>query len=234
AGRPLGAEITFDTDPKAAEPPRWYEIVGVVGDIRQTPSQTEQPPEVFIPYHDTFWPLSVFVVRANGDPRGLTAAARRAIASVDPNQVVDAIGPLEEDLVAVTSDSWTRAVMVGLFALTALALAAVGLYGVLASEVAQRQQEIGVRLALGAEPARVLRMVVGGGLGVALVGLGLGALGAAALGSVLASQLYGVRATDLASFVGAGVALLVVAALASYVPARRAARLDPMTALRRE
>ena len=233
-GRAVGARISFDVAPAADEAPAWYEVVGVVGDMRVELEQPVQPPEVFLSYRSTYWPLASLTVLAHGDPASLTASVRAAIRRIDPEQIIDGIVPLERQLARASAASQVRTGLVGVFALAALLLSALGLYGVLASEVAQRRHEIGLRMALGAEPRQVLGMTVRHGLAVTGAGLLAGAVGALAAGRLLASSLFGVAAGDPVAFGAAALVLLLAALAASYLPARRAARLDPMVALRRE
>lgn len=233
-GQGIGAALTFDVHPEAGAAPRWYEVVGVVGDVRQRPNQPVQPPEVFIPFESTYWPLSVFVIRTNAAPGEMAAPIRRALAGVDPNIIVDQIAPLEEELGGFTAADGVRAGLVSVFALTALLLAAIGLYGVLSGDVAQRRQEIGVRLALGAEPRAVRWMILRRGLSTTAIGVCIGALGALALGRLLASMLFGITPADAVAFAGAGIVLLLVAGIVSYLPALRASKVDPMHALRQQ
>lgn len=231
---PVGQRISFDKSSRAGGP-RYLEIVGVVGDVRQN-AQKEQtaPPEVYTSYQRTYWPLAEFVLRVDGDPRNLITAARETAARVEPDLPVRKIETLE----AVVADSYTEprlhSWLLGGFALTALLLAAVGLYGVLASDVSQRTREFGIRLALGADPLEISKLTLRRGLGVTLLGLIAGIAGAFALSRFLKSLLYGVDAADPFSFGVAIAALLLVAVLACGIPSRRAARVDPVTALRHE
>lgn len=233
-GRAVGTQLTFTVKPAPGEEPVWYEVVGVVGDMRQSPAQTEQPPEIFLPYQNTYWALGRVVLRANGDPRELVARVRETLLRLDPDHVIDGITPLTSEMTLATAESRVRTWLVAIFALAALLLSAIGLYGVLASDVAQRQQEMGVRLALGADPSRLGWMVVRQGMMVTLLGLLAGLTGAVGLGKLVANLLYGVTATDAVAYSAAGFALALVALAASYLPARRASRLDPVVALRRE
>lgn len=233
ADRPAeGTRLTFDVAPKAGTVPEWYEIVGVVGDMRQTLEQTEQPPEVFLPFAESYWPLATFVLRTQGDPASLAPAVRAVFARVVPDQVVDRIAPVDLELADLSRASETRTWLVGVFAGMAVLLAAIGLFGVLSSDVAQRRQEIGVRLALGAEAGQVRWMMIRDGLLVSVLGLLIGSAAALAFGQVLASALYGVTPRDVSAFVGAAGVLFVVAFVASWLPARRAAAVDPSSALR--
>jgi len=174
------------------------------------------------------------VVRANGDPAGLTSAVRHAIEGVDQNQPVTEIRTMDEFLVAAVAQRRLSMLLLGGFAAIATILAAVGIYGVMAYGVTQRSHEIGIRMALGAEPADVLRMIVVDGMRLAVIGLFLGIVGSTIATRYLESQLYGVKSTDPATFVGVVLGLAIVAVAACYFPARRATRVDPLTALRYE
>lgn len=233
-GQAIGTRFTFSVKPKPGEVPEWYEVVGVAGDVRREPRQQEQPPEFWMPYQATYWPIGRILLRFEGDPAPLTSAVRSTLLRLDPGHVIDGIATLPAELRVATAESRVRTWLVALFALAALLLSAIGLYGVLASDVAQRRQEIGVRLALGADPVRLRWMVIRQGGVVALAGLAVGAVSAAGLARFLANLLYGVSATDVVAFALAALALGVVSFLASWIPAGRAARLDPVTALRRE
>ena len=233
-GGALGRYLTLDTRSGGGHPQSWAEVVGVVGDLRMTLNQPEPVPEIYVPYQETYWPLLTIVLSASGDPRALTQQVRNAVHAIDPDQIIDGIAPLEDELKIATAEARTRTGMVGVFALAALLLAGIGLYGVLSSDVAQRTQEIGVRLALGADPKQLRWMLVRRGLLLTAAGLGTGLAAAFLLGKVLANLLFGVTATDLLAFAGAAVVLATVALVACWVPAQRAARLDPVEALRRE
>lgn len=233
-GQAIGARFTFSVKPKPDEVPLWYEVVGVAGDVRQEARQQEQPPEFWMPYQATYWPLGRILLRYDGDAAALTSAVRATLLRLDPAHVIDGISTLPAEFRVATAESRVRTWLVAVFALAALLLSAIGLYGVLASDVAQRQQELGVRLALGADPGRLRWLVVRQGGMVALAGLGVGAVLAVGLARFLANLLYGIGATDVVAFTAAAVALGAVSFLASWIPARRAARLDPVIALRRE
>ncbi|MFN7960783.1 MAG: ADOP family duplicated permease [Thermoanaerobaculia bacterium] len=234
AESPLGRRLSFNPHPEPGRAPTWFEVVGVVGNVRQALDETEPPLEAFILPEHTYWPMLSFVLATPGDPAASIPAVRAALERVDPEQVVDAVGPLEARLRTASAEPRTRLGLVGSFALVALLLAALGLYGVLASLVVERTREIGVRLALGAKPAEVLRAVVRQGTTVSLAGLALG-LGVATLGGrLLGSLLFDVRPLDPPVLQGASLLMLAVAVLASLLPARRAARVDPALTLRQE
>ncbi|HMD48228.1 MAG TPA: ABC transporter permease, partial [Bryobacteraceae bacterium] len=220
---PLGRFIRFDTnDP-------WLEVAGVVSDVRQHQLDQDAPPAVYVPYSHDAWPFMAFVVRMTPlGPSGIQAA----IHQVDKDQPVYNIRPMQEVVSGSLSSRRFGMLLLGLFAVLALVLACVGIYGVIAYSVAQRASEIGIRLALGADPKAVLGMILSKGLRLAIAGVGLGVILSFGLTRFLANVLYGVRATDTVTFAGSSVLLIAVAVLASYVPAWRAAQVDPVIALR--
>lgn len=233
-GRALGRQITFDTKPENGKTPIWLEIVGIVGDVRMTPSQSAQMPEVFVLPRDTYWPMSSFVLRTQGNPQALIPAVRAAVRRIDPEQVIDGISTLDEGIQVSTSEPRIRVWLVGAFACIAVWLAALGLYGVLASDVAQRTHEIGVRLALGASRDRVSGMIFLKGTAMVLAGLLLGLAGATALARWIGSLLFGVHPIDASVLASVSVVMALLGAAASYFPAVRAAEVDPGVALRHE
>ncbi|MFP5284465.1 MAG: FtsX-like permease family protein [Thermoanaerobaculia bacterium] len=228
---PLGKRITFG-DP--AVPGDWVTVVGVVADVRHQALNEEPGSEAYWPqYQQPFTDFSL-VVRTDRDPASLPDAVREAVRSLDSNLPVDQIRTME-DLVALSlSQSRFKMVLLSLFAGLALALAAVGVYGVVSYSVTQRTHEIGIRMALGAERRGVLRLVVRQGMIVVLIGVAAG-LALAFWGSrFLAGQVYGVSAKDPLTFLAVPLVLLAVALIANYLPARRATRVDPLVALRQE
>ena len=209
-----------------------YEIVGVVSDIRQHDLREPAAPQVFVPFQRMPTRSVKFVVRGGGEVAALGGAIRRAIGEVDPTVPVSEFAPLD----AVVSQSTARprffTALLSVFAATALVLASVGLFGVLSYSVAQRTREIGVRLALGAKTRQVTGMVVTSALRLVGLGLGLGVILALGAGRVLRSQLFGVEPTDLVTIAVVATVLALAALAASYLPARRAASLDPGVVLR--
>jgi predicted permease len=235
---PLGQAILFTAriDQEAnsqSHHANWSEIVGVVGDVRLEATEPA-PAEVYIPAKETYWPMQAFVLRATGDPRALTTAVRQTVRQIDPAQFIDRIATMEETVQGANEQPRLRAQVFGAFALIALLLTALGIYGLQAQTVAQRTKEIGVRIALGAKPAEASAMILRQNLLVVSVGLVLGILGAALLTGLLKTVLYGVSTLDPVAFVWGAVGLLVTTALASYLPAQRAASVDPVTALRHD
>jgi predicted permease len=214
---------------------RCHEIVGVVSDARRFNAVEDASMIFYVPFRgDSGTFITALVLRAEGLPEGLVAPVRRALQEAVPNLPFANVTPIA-DLVAPSIRPWRLgSTMFGAFALLALVLSAVGLYGVLTYTAAQRTHEMGVRVAMGAQRWDVQRLMVSHGVGIAAVGAGLGALVALAAGQVLSSLMYGVSPRDPFVLLAAAVVPVVVAALASYLPARRASRVDPVVALRYE
>ena len=231
-GQAVGHRISFDLNPKAGTPRRWFEVVGVVGDVRLRPEDTAASPELYQLMRDTFWPMGNFVLRSTAPVS--PEAIRQVVAQVDPNQTVNKISNLTTEIEGVKKEPRIRLYLLAAFALTGLLLAAIGLYGVLSSDVLNRTQEIGIRLTLGAGPGQILRQVAGKGMIVAAVGLMLGLAGALAFGRLLEAYLYAVNPHDWQAFASASLVLMLVALAACALPAYRASKVDPMTALRHE
>lgn len=217
-------------------PNAWLTVVGVVGDVRQT-GLYEQKLEFYVPYMQerrSFMAPRDLVVRTKADQAVIAAAVRKAVWSVDKDQPVSNVRTLDQVFAAAISQERFQALMLGLFAALALVLACVGLYGVISYSVVQRTHEIGVRMALGAQPVDVLRLVIRQGMLLTFAGLVIGVLAGTFVTRVLTDMLFGVTPRDPITFVGVPVLLLVVAFLACYIPARRATRIDPLVALRYE
>ncbi|MGH7573769.1 MAG: ADOP family duplicated permease, partial [Longimicrobiales bacterium] len=208
------------------------EIVGVVSDVLH--GEPGEPPlaHLYVPYAQATSRTVRFVVRTAGDPLALVGAIRAEVRSLDPNLVIPEFAPLGELVAASVAGPRFYTSLLTLFAGIALALAATGVFGVMSYTVAQRTREISIRMALGARAGDVLRIVVGRALMLAALGVAVGAVAAIQLGTVLESQLFGVTLLDPITFGGVVLVLAVSAAAASYLPARRAARLDPGTTLR--
>ena len=215
-------------------------MIGVVGDVRQMGLDVEPDPEFTLSAANQpvlngefFWPRHL-LVRTKVDPMTLAAAIRGAVWEVDADQPVASVRSMREVLDSELTSRNTQMTLVGGFAALALLLAAVGLYGVLSYTVAQRTAEIGLRMALGAQTATVVRGVVRSALGLAAIGIALGLAGAFGVTRFLSSFLFGVSPMDPATFAAVAVLLIVVTSVASWVPARRAASVDPVSALRSE
>ena len=217
-------------------PGPWLTVVGVVGDVRQT-GLYEQKLEFYVPYAQerrSFMTPRDLVVRTKGDATSIAAAVRQAVWAVDKDQPVYNVRTMDQVFAAAISQERFQSLMLGLFAALALLLACVGLYGVISYAVVQRTHEIGVRVALGAQPVDVLKLVIRQGMGLTLLGLVVGIAVGVAVTRVLSDMLYGVSARDPLTFAGMPLLLLLVAFLACYIPARRATRIDPLQALRCE
>jgi putative ABC transport system permease protein len=211
-----------------------FEIVGVVGGVRHFALRTPPRPEMYVPYAQAVSSQMNLVVRSAGDPAQLSAAVRDAVASVDKGEAIATPQTMDEIVAISTAGDRFNALLLGLFAMVALVLAAAGIYGVVSYSVSQRTREIGLRVALGAQPRDVLRLVVGRGMRLALAGVAIGIAGSFLLARLLASQLFGVTASDPATFATVSALLAGVALAACWIPARRATKVDPMTALRYE
>jgi putative ABC transport system permease protein len=211
------------------------EIVGIARDIKQTSLLDSPEPQFYRPYAADPWTNVTIALHTAGiDPALLAPAVRQAVHRVDPAMPVFNVRTMESVVEDARSASRTFGMLLTAFAVVALMLAAAGVYAVTSFLVAQRTRELGVRVALGAEPVRISAMVLREGLVLALVGVAVGLGGAFATARVLASMLYGVTTTEPSVFVQAAIVLGLTAVLASYTPARRASRVDPMVALRSE
>jgi putative ABC transport system permease protein len=232
---PLGKRMQIGATPDNQIPT--MEIVGVVGDVTQGLG-LEPKAEMYIPYRQLDQLLPIFqmsiVLRTAGDPHLQAAALRSALAAIDPNQPLVKIRTMEDNMAATVAQPRFRTWLIGIFAALALTLATVGIYGVTSYSVTQRTCEIGIRVALGAQPADVFRILVGEGLRFALIGVAVGLVGTVVLTRLLASFLYSVSASDPLIFLSVALLMIAISAAASFFPARRATRVDPMVALRHE
>ena len=224
---PMGQRIDFDDDELG-------EIVGVVGDVRFDGLDREPRPEVYISYQQQSLRFMTLVIKTNGNPLDSVGAVRSQILAIDPDLPVFKAESLEH----IVSESVARPrfnmYLLGVFALIALMLSVIGIYGLMSYSVSQRTHEIGIRMAMGARAGDVIRMIVGQGMLLAAAGIGIGLVAAVALTRVFSSFLFGVAATDPITFGIVTVLLALVTLVAIYVPARRATRVDPLYALRYE
>ena len=210
------------------------EIVGIVGDVKDSDLAARQSAQIYVPFvQNPFWAADI-AVRSHGNPSALSGALREQIRAIDSALPVAEVRPMADVIGSSIAQPRFRTTLLSLFGAAALLLAAIGIYGVLAYTVAQQTREIGIRMALGANPGRVLRLVLARGLGLAGAGTAIGVLAALLLTRLLNSLLFGVSATDPLTFVAVAGLLLAVAFVACYVPARRAMCVDPMVALRYE
>jgi putative ABC transport system permease protein len=211
------------------------QIVGVVGSVRHTGLESAPRPEIYLPFGQAHWPSAVMAVRTTlSDPTALTVAAQNAVWSVDKNVPLASVRTMDEVVAASVLQRKFTMLLLVIFAGMAVLLAAIGLYGVMSYSVSQRKHEIGIRMALGAQRGDVLRLMVGRGMGLAGAGLLLGIVASLGLTRLINRLLFGISATDPWTFIIVSLGLAGVALLANYLPARRAAEVDPMVALRYE
>jgi putative ABC transport system permease protein len=218
---------------QSTSPQPWLTVVGVVKDVRQFELITEPKLQMYLPYQQIgFFEPRALIIRTNFDPLSLAGTVRQTVWEIDKNQPVSDISSMED----IVADSVARQrfsmLLLGIFAGLALLLAAVGIYGVMSYSVAQRTREIGIRMALGAQRSDVMRMTIGQGLRLVLMGVAIGLVGAFVLTRVMSTLLFGVSPTDPLTFITISTVLVSVALLASYLPALRATRVDPISALR--
>ena len=225
----VGRRLRFDDSVD-----EWLTVVGIAANSRNRGLAEEPQPLMYIPLHAFTLPFMSVVVRSPGGTAAVASAVRAEMRRLDPELPVERVQPLDDMVRASVAEPRFRTMLLSVFALTALALAAIGVYGLISYSVANRTREIGIRVALGARPPQVIGPIVREGMTLALMGVGLGLAGAYGAAKVLGSFLFGVEATDPLTFTAVAALLLLVALLASYVPSRRALRVDPLTALRAE
>jgi putative ABC transport system permease protein len=226
---PIGKRMTIsynNTGPR--------EVVGLVGNVKQSKLSDPARPQMYTPFEQTPWPFLTVVIQTTAAPESAAGALRGLLTRVDPMQGAGEIRTLEQYITRSVAAPRFTTLLVGAFAVVALLLAGFGLFSVMAYSVSQRRREIGIRMAIGAESSDVRRLVVGQAIRMGAVGLGIGLAGAFVVARSLGSLLYGVGPGDPATFTGVSAMLLAVMLLAAYLPARRATRVDPMTALRTE
>jgi putative ABC transport system permease protein len=224
----VGRRVRFDN----AEGTPWRTIVGVVDDVKQLGLDSDAPPIMFIPYTQFSLPFTNVAVRSATPSSAVAATIRSELAAIDPDLAGGEMTTLQGVLDRSLAEPRFRTYVLSAFAATALLLAAVGVFGLVSYSVAQRRREIGIRLALGATPGRVLAPMMREGLVLAVLGIGAGLAGALAGARLIATFLYGIEATDPLTFGAVALTLLVVASLATYVPARRSLSVDPIAVLR--
>lgn len=223
----LGKRVTIWRDEQF---PR--EIVGVVGDTKGNSLDGDTGAQMYVPLaQDGTWGFMTLVIRTAGDPVSIAPAVRREVLGIDQDQPIYNVRTMEDVVAQSMGTRRASTLLFTVFAGAALVLAAVGIYGVMAYSVTQRTQEIGIRMALGAQAGDVLRLVIRQGMALTLIGIAVGMAGSLGLAKVISSLLFDVPATDPATFLGIPLLLTVVALIACYLPARRAARLDPTSAL---
>jgi predicted permease len=210
----------------------WLEIVGIVADVHESGLAIDAGTEFYIPTIVHPLQRAYLIARTQGDPLQFAGALRKQVLAIDQNQPVSDIRTMEAVLDSTLGERRLTMLLLGTFAAVAVILAIIGIYGVIAYSVVQRTQEVGIRRALGAQQSDILQLVLAQGFGLALVGIAIGMAGAFALTRVMKSLLFHVSATDPATFLEIGLLFAAVALAASYIPARSAARIDPMAALR--
>jgi len=230
---PLGKRIDPGIGNGYSKPPL-RAIVGVVGDVREDSLQAEPSPQIYVPLAQCPFDEMTLLVRTEADPSSIIARVQNEIARLDKTTPIFDLEPLDHFLAALVAQPRFNALLLGLFAAASLLLAMVGLYGVVSYSVTQRTREIGIRVALGAQQRDVLKLVVGHGMTLTLLGVAVGLAAAFALTRVLSSLLFGIKPTDPVTFVVVLLVLVGVGLLACYFPARRATKVDPLVALRYE
>ena len=224
----LGKRLRMDADPKTP----WTTVVGVVTDSRQLGLNEPAPPIAYLPYRQMTLPFTTVAVRSPQSEGSIASLLRSELASVDPNLAWIEVETLQSVLDQSVNQPRFRTTLISLFAALALVLSAVGVYGLVSYSVTQRMREFGIRMALGAQPSQVLLPVLREGIVLVAIGITLGIAGALAATRVLERFLFGIGATDPLTFAAVAVVLLGVTLLASYLPSRRAARVDPLAVLR--
>ncbi|HKG46995.1 MAG TPA: ABC transporter permease [Pyrinomonadaceae bacterium] len=231
---PLGKRIRALGVNQNPGDPKQYEIVGVVGDVHHNSLTRSVTPEIYLPHQQNSWPWGNFIVRTTNDPAPLTKGFTEAIRAIDKNVPVTRVRPLTEAISATLSQPRFYTLLFGLFGATGLLLTVVGIYSVISYTVSHHTREIGIRMALGAQGMDVLKLIVGKGLALTLIGICLGLVGAFGVTRVMQTLLFGVSTTDWVTFTGVALFLAVVGLIATAIPARRAIKIDPLVALRYE
>lgn len=224
----IGRRLRFDQDSTVP----WTTVVGIVGDVRQLGLAHQPPPILYIPYEQFPLPFTDVAVRSTAPPGSVAALMRSALGAIDPDLPAGAVASLDTIISRSIEEPRFRSLLLSAFAATALLLAAVGVYGLVSCSVTERRREIGIRVALGARPGQVIVPVIREGLVLALAGAGLGVAGSVAASRVLGRFLFEVSPGDPATFGAVAAVLLSVALIATYIPSRRALRVDPITSLR--
>jgi putative ABC transport system permease protein len=225
---PIGQHIQIARQPSPAE------IVGVVADLRNRGIGADMGDELYTPLPQKPWGTMSVLVKTSGDPMQIVPAVRSAVQAVDRDQPMTQVISLEQNLSAAVGQQRVSALLLGIFAALALVLAAIGIYGVTSYSVAQRNKEIGIRIAMGAQPRDVLRLIIGFGARLAFIGVVIGVIAALALTQLMKTLLFGVTATDPETMAAVSITLIAVTLIACYIPARRAMSVDPVIALRSE
>src|SRR5579864_7448257 len=229
---PIGKRIWTNLDKN--KKPKWGQIVGEIGNTRDVTTKEAPEPEFFAAYEQLEKPGGAIwlVVRTKAEPLGVVSAIQDRIWSLDKTQPIENIKSMDQMVASANAAPRFQTFLLGIFGALGLLLAVVGIYGVISYSVSQRTHEIGIRMALGAEPRQVLGLILMYGLKLAAAGIGIGVVASLVLTRLMTSLLFGVSATDPVTFAGVAIVLTIVALAACYVPARRAMKVDPMVALR--
>jgi putative ABC transport system permease protein len=227
---PIGKRIIVPM----SEKPVPTEIIGVVGDVRYVNLTDDAQPTVYFPLPELPYSSMTLVIRTTGDPAEMVPAVRREISAIDPSQPVSDVQTMNQVMSQTVSRARFNTLLLALFAGLATLLAAIGIFGVMSYSVTLRTREISIRMALGAQPGRMQMHILWQGLLLTLIGIAIGLAGALALTRLMSSLLFGVAATDPATFASIILILALISLLACYIPARRATRVDPLMALRYE
>jgi len=227
---PIGQRL----DVEMFDKPTPAEIIGIVGNVRYESLTDESPPAVYFPHPDLTYSFMTLVIRTDGDPSAIAPAVQREVRALEPDQPVSDIRTMNQVMSEWVARSRFNTMLLGLFAGLATLLSAVGIFGVMNYSVALRTREIGLRLAVGAQPRQVLLLILKQGFWLTIAGVVLGLAAAFALTRLLSGLLFGVAAVDVTTFASISLLLVIVSLLACYLPARRAMRIDPLSALRYE
>lgn len=226
---PIGKHINIESEEE-----KWLEIVGIVGDVRGPSLYAEPASEIYLPYFQTPWNTMVIVAKLDPNLPNPTPALREKVLATDKDQPADNIKPLEQIVEESMAQPRFNLILISFFTVLALILTAIGLYGVMATSVTQRTREIGIRMALGAKPTDILRLILSQGLLLVIIGSAIGLCLAFALNQSIASLLYNVQAKDMTIYLAATIFLLLIATLANVIPAYKASRVNPLVAMREE
>jgi putative ABC transport system permease protein len=225
---PVGKRLRFENNP--SEP--WFTVVGLVGDAKQLGLNENAPPLLYLPFEQFALPFTTVAVRSSLPQAAVTALLKSQLAAIDPDLPFGDVDTLQSEIESNVSQPRFRTMLIGVFAMLALILAAVGVYGLISYSVTQRTREIGIRVALGAAPRQVMGPVVREGVILAVIGIAIGLAGAFAAAQALSAFLFGVGASDPLTLAAVALIMLLVAMVASYIPSRRALKVDPVIALR--
>jgi putative ABC transport system permease protein len=229
---PIGKRMKMGTEPESPGP--WMTVIGIVGDVKHTEIDEDAKPEIYLPYLQAPQSVMTMAIRTTGNPELFAEILRREVQAIDQDQPLAKVATIDQLIDRSMARRRFNMLLLGTFAAVALLLASLGIYGVMSYTVTQNTREIGIRMALGAQSNNVLRLVIGQGMALAVIGVAIGIAGSFGLTRLMESLLFGVAATDMVTFIAIPAILSIVALLACYLPARRATKVDPMISLRHE